>query len=72
MSDDYSDRLSDISLETDNTNIRNTINSELEKINTKNVKTINGCSCFSYCYRCLLSIYKSLFCCFIQSNTNEK
>lgn len=63
MSDDYSDRLSDISLETDNTNIRNTINSELEKINAKNVNRINCCSCFSfsYCYRY-----------FIQSNTNEK
>ena len=69
MAYNYSDRLSDISLETDNTNIRNTINSELENINTENVNTINCCSCFSYYYRCLLSVYNNLFCCFIQSNT---
>ena len=36
MSDDYSDRLSDVSLETDNTSIRNTTNTEIEKINDVN------------------------------------
>ena len=51
MSDDYSDRLSDVSLETDNTSIRNTTNTEIEKKN--DVNTISYCACFSYCNYCL-------------------
>ena len=54
MSDDYSDRLSDISLETDNKSIRNTNNTEIENVNIENQ---TNWSCFIYCNRCYYCLY---------------
>jgi hypothetical protein len=70
MTDDSSDRLSDVSLETDNASIRNTINTEIEKVNSlnnvnvANVNTISCCICFSYCSDCYYW--------FIRRNIDEK